>query len=164
MEVIYFSVQSTGNNPDSCVTAPSNLLIHPQKCSGLLLVLPYQINIRTFKKYLEWEDQRGEQLRMKHKYKSWAVSSVQSSNGNNQDPQNKGQDQVRAVWSCQCPAGGWKEHVTNLSKVLSLLKSVSSPLENWHGSAQWKAFVRPLEGQYLLRAKGAVRQNDDSCV
>lgn len=75
-----FISQSKALEITPCVTAPSNLLKHPPKCSGLLLVLPYQINIRTFKKYLEWEDQRGEQLRMKHRYKSWAVSSVQSSN------------------------------------------------------------------------------------
>lgn len=54
----------------------------------------------------------------------------QLSPDNNQDPQNKGQDQARALGAVSAKLGGLNQHVTSLSTALSLLKSVSSPLES----------------------------------
>lgn len=45
-----------------------------KKCSSLFLVFSYQVNIITFKKYLEWQDQKGEQLRMKKNINHLPVS------------------------------------------------------------------------------------------
>lgn len=46
----------------------------------------------------------------------------QLSPDNNQDPQNKGQDQARALGAVSAKLGGLNQHVTSLSTALSLLK------------------------------------------